>query len=130
MITDFTKDGKCSECGSCCSDCLPISKKEIKKIKRYIKKHNIKEQRHVFANIDMTCPFRNEKERKCEIYPVRPMICRQFMCNHTEEDIMKAKWAYHDKYAPVLMRKEFFENSEDEKKFMGMLAAIMESEDV
>ena len=31
MITDFTKDGKCSECGSCCSDCLPISRKKSRK---------------------------------------------------------------------------------------------------
>lgn len=32
-LYDFTVDGKCSECGSCCSRLLPISSKEIKQIK-------------------------------------------------------------------------------------------------
>lgn len=25
---------------------------------------------------DFTCPFRDEENRRCVIYPVRPMICR------------------------------------------------------
>ena len=32
-LYDFTVDGKCSECGSCCSNFIPISSKEIKQIK-------------------------------------------------------------------------------------------------
>lgn len=43
-VYDFTKDGKCSSCGSCCSRYLPISEKELKTIKRYVKKHHIKPQ--------------------------------------------------------------------------------------
>ena len=43
-IQDFTKDGKCSSCGQCCSNLLPLSNNEIRKIKEYIKKHGIKEQ--------------------------------------------------------------------------------------
>ena len=45
-IYDFTKDGKCSGCGQCCSVYLPLSPGKIKEIKRYIKKHHIKEQKH------------------------------------------------------------------------------------
>ena len=48
-VYDFTKDGKCSSCGSCCSNYLPLSSKELKEIKRYVKKAYIqpKEQIHL-----------------------------------------------------------------------------------
>jgi len=36
-VYDFTKDGKCSGCGQCCSSILPLSSSEIKEIRRYIK---------------------------------------------------------------------------------------------
>lgn len=58
-VWDFTVDGKCSNCGSCCSNLLPMSAKEIKVIKRYIKKKGIKEQvRHwptAATPADFTC---------------------------------------------------------------------------
>ena len=57
-VTDFTVEGKCSNCGKCCSNTLPLSAGEVKTIKNYIKKHNIKEQRHNYmVGTDMTCPF-------------------------------------------------------------------------
>ena len=89
-VYDFTKDGKCSQCGACCSDLLPISENEYRRIKRYIKKHNIKEQKHTAPavlveqpKLDLTCPFLNEnkKTEKCVIYPCRPAICRCFVCD-------------------------------------------------
>lgn len=114
MITDFTIGGKCSSCGQCCSDLLPMSNKEIKAIKAYVKEHSIKEQRHNYlTGVDMTCPFRDEANRKCLIYTIRPWICRQFMCNHTQRDIEDAKAKTHEKYRPVFMRAEFFGNKED-----------------
>ena len=64
MVRDFTANGKCSNCGKCCSNCLPLSEAEIKRIKAYIKRHGIKEQRHNFASgVDMTCPFRDERNK-------------------------------------------------------------------
>lgn len=33
-VYDFTKDGKCSSCGACCSNYLPLSSGEIKEIRR------------------------------------------------------------------------------------------------
>ena len=35
-VYDFTDNGKCTSCGQCCSAILPLSKKEIKEILRYI----------------------------------------------------------------------------------------------
>lgn len=86
-VNDRTEDGKCSNCGACCSALLPLSRKEIKRIKEYVWKHQIKPHRHgsVFADpadLDMCCPFLDErKEHKCDIYEARPDICRHFICN-------------------------------------------------
>lgn len=126
IIKDFTKDGKCSNCGQCCSNFLPLSETEIKRIKAYIKKHNIKEQRHnVMVGVDMTCPFRDERNSKCLIYEIRPVICREFMCNHTHADIMKAKLDIHKINRPVFMRAEFFGNREDIELFVNVMRGAL-----
>ena len=85
--TDFTNNGKCSECGQCCGRFLPVSQKEINQIHRYIEKHNIGIQEHGTALlsgkfVDMTCPFVNltKHKHKCAIYEVRPLICREYIC--------------------------------------------------
>ena len=110
-VIDKTLNGKCSNCGECCSDLLPLSDEEVIKIKKYIKKHHIKEQRHNFLQgVDLTCPFRDEANKKCLIYDIRPAICKQFMCNHTQEDIKKSKVSFHKQNKVVFMRNEFFNN--------------------
>lgn len=121
-ITDFTVGGKCSNCGCCCSDILPLSSEEVELIRKYIKRNDIKEQRHNFLNgYDLTCPFRDEAKRKCLIYEVRPAICRQFMCNHTEHEIMKAKFNLQKINKIVFMRSEFFNSSEDKNCFFELM---------
>lgn len=79
-IYNFTKDGKCSDCGNFCSNLLPMSQKEVDAIHRYIKKHCIKECKHLLPVatpvIDMTCPFRDNGNKVCTIYEVRPEICK------------------------------------------------------
>ena len=37
-IYKFCKDGKCIQCGKCCSNLLPMSRKEVDTIRRYISK--------------------------------------------------------------------------------------------
>ena len=84
-IYNYTVDGKCSSCGNCGSNILPMSRKEIDIIKKYIKKNGIEECKHLFPvvgkNYDMTCPFRDNTKKICTIYPVRPEICKQFICD-------------------------------------------------
>ena len=64
-ITNFTCSGKCSNCGECRTDLLPLSNTEIKRIKQYVKKNNIKPTaKSVIAYIDLTCPFRDNKNKK------------------------------------------------------------------
>lgn len=111
-VYDFTENGKCSSCGACCSNILPMSSKEKKEIKRYIKKHRIKEQKHLapMANgiLDMTCPFRDDVNRQCLIYDIRPMICRDFQCDKTSKGIQPSNELYRKKYDVTDLRKEFF----------------------
>lgn len=118
-VFDFTKDGKRSGCGQCCSNYLPISSKEIKEIKRYVKKHHITEQKHNYPSVvafDLTCPFLDDskEKEKCLIYPVRPEICRDFVCNNPNGAI-KNKKLMHKKYAAVDMREIFFGGNGNEQ---------------
>lgn len=110
--TDCTVNGECSNCGNCCGNFLPLSAKEIKTIKRYLQKHPIKEQIHRYPTAqpmtDVTCPFRSEKEKKCLIYEIRPMICRDYRCDKPRKKIKADRDLYQGKYSICDMRYEFF----------------------
>ena len=107
---DFTKDGECIQCGACCSNYLPMTQREIAIIHKYIKDNNVRKYQHLFPVakevVDMTCPFMDDSKlkEKCRIYPVRPEICRQFICS-------QKKKPFNDKgrnYNVVDVRREFF----------------------
>jgi Fe-S-cluster containining protein len=112
-VHNYTIDGKCSGCGNCCSNWLPLTNNDVDRIKAYIRKNNIKEQIHCVpfsAQInDYTCPFLvfNGTNKKCSIYPVRPRICREFIC---DPNIRKrySKSGCMDKFD---MRRTFFGKS-------------------
>ena len=111
---DCTNNGKCSECGDCCSNRLPMSQKEINQIKIYIKEHGIKEQtesNNVLAikTIDLQCPFlsRTQTKERCMIYPVRPLVCREYMCN-CGEVFQPSKELRNGKYINRDVRREFY----------------------
>ncbi|WP_295236926.1 YkgJ family cysteine cluster protein [Veillonella sp.] len=82
-VTDFTVNGKCSGCGECCADLLPLTNKDVKRIRQYVKRHKIK-ARAAQADIDMICPFLN-MSNKCMVYPVRPLICKLFKCDKPKQ---------------------------------------------
>ena len=109
---DLTDNGKCTQCGACCSNLLPMTDSEIATIHKYIKKHNIKEHRHIlpFAEptLDLTCPFLNDSKpsEKCDIYEVRPMVCRDFICDPKQRPPLDMKYAL--KCRNVFVREEFF----------------------
>lgn len=110
--TDCTIDGQCSNCGSCCGNFLPVSDEEIRTIKRYVKKHGIREQIHRYPTaepmIDVTCPFRSDTEKKCLIYEVRPAICRDYRCDKPRKKIKADRDMYHGRYTVCDMRYQFF----------------------
>ena len=112
-VLDFTKNGACSNCGECCANILPVSKAEVLKIRRYIKKHQIKEQKHFIPArdpnlVDMTCPFRDNGNRRCVIYEARPMICREFQCDKPAKGEWMGPEAYKDDFEFISMRQTFF----------------------
>lgn len=109
-ITDYTADGKCSCCGECCSNLLPLSEYEIKRIHKYIEKRHIKAHKRnllLAEAIDMTCPFRNEEKRICEIYKIRPLICKVFKCDK-RPNADEGRLLGEEPKILVNMRKEFF----------------------
>lgn len=70
-VYNIPEHKNCTNCGRCCG-IIPVSSIELKEIRAYVSKHNIKA-----INIhSMICPFRDDKKKICVIYPVRPMICR------------------------------------------------------
>ena len=117
-VYDFTRDGECSSCGNCCSDYLPMSEKECKRIRDYVKRKHIQECVHRPPTMtpvkDMTCPFRDNEKRICTIYEVRPAICRDFRCDKPRKQIELDKKMYHGKYGVVFMRETFFPKEGEE----------------
>lgn len=113
---DFTEGGACSNCGACCSDLLPVSGDEIKRIKRYVQRHGIKGHKKVwptaYASEDLTCPFRNDEKRVCDIYTVRPAICRDFRCDKPKKEISADVRMYRGAYRLVRMREAIFGKKE------------------
>lgn len=78
-----TINGECSKCGQCCGNIIPLSTKEIKRIKNLIRVKKIKPHRlpAVCMSIDLTCPFLNLDTNLCNIYNARPYICKVFKCD-------------------------------------------------
>lgn len=84
-INVYSCKGTCSKCGNCCTNFLPVTKKEVSKIKQYVKEKNIQAENRKFDNnIIMQCPFLNQKTKTCNIYEVRPFVCRNFLCSHRD----------------------------------------------
>ena len=91
-ITNFTCNGKCSGCGQCCGDILHLSKQEIKRIDQYLKKNKVEATpKCILFSYDNTCPFRDNENKKCKIYDVRPKICQSFKCDRAVSTILKER---------------------------------------
>ena len=105
-VQNFTNNGKCSRCGGCCNAVLPMTEKELHKLKRFVKNNHVKPRRKLFLSensVDGTCPFLSG-ENMCMVYPVRPSVCRQFTCEKPDYSIeIENIYDYRD----VDLRHEF-----------------------
>lgn len=108
-------DGKCICCGECCSDLLPVTDQEVMRLKQYVKKHHLKEHRHNVLNglRDGTCPFLNGETHRCDVYAVRPEICRSFICSKTLAEADRDRELLSQIREPKSMRYEIFGNDEN-----------------
>lgn len=91
---NYTINGECSNCGACCSNTLPMTKQDVAKVRKYIRKHNIKPINHVPGMmveryVDAICPFRDNVNECCTIYEARPSVCRMYKCDKTLVDIVR-----------------------------------------
>ena len=111
-VFDFTKDGECSQCGACCTNLLPISKREYVQIRDYVERKHIPEYiNRPPTNVpaeDWTCPFRDNEKRICTIYEVRPLICRDFRCDKPRKGIERNPEFLKERRVPVNVRETFY----------------------
>lgn len=78
-IADNSICGNCSKCGECCTNFLPVTQKEINEIQKYVIENKIRPQTQILVMQNrLSCPYYDEK--KCLIYEVRPLICKEFYC--------------------------------------------------
>lgn len=100
-ITDNSICGKCSKCGECCTNLLPISQKELDRIQKYVINKKIRPQTQMLVMQNrLTCPYYNGK--KCLIYEVRPLICKEFYC-YKKPTAETARKFSEKEYIPVDM---------------------------
>ena len=84
----------CNRCGKCCANILMLTDEEIHIIKKYIHKHKIPiiNRNNILLNEDVNiCPFLSEDNKQCNIYEVRPNMCRCFNCNNELSETMNYK---------------------------------------
>lgn len=90
--------GNCSRCGQCCAASIPLTRKEEKRIREYIKQNEIEPE--VFqteTDMNLQCCFYDRKKKMCKIYEVRPSICRSFKCNRALKELLKERDINHEK---------------------------------
>lgn len=115
-VTNFTCNGKCSNCGQCCGDILHLSKQEIKRIDDYLKKHKVEPTpRCILFDYDNTCPFRDKTNKRCKIYDVRPEICRVYKCDKSPEVVARNREINNKGKLPRSMRQLFFNDDKGAK---------------
>lgn len=111
LVNETPKDEKienkccnhqCSGCASCCAELLPFTRKEGFKIKDYMQKKKDEGEEIICSysvekdnkNLYALCPFLNEQTNRCNIYPVRPFVCRNFKCDKDIETLKKERMQY------------------------------------
>lgn len=85
-IHNNTNNGQCSKCGECCGLFIPFTESELKKIIKYVKQNNIEptDRIDIQGNMYANCCFYDRYNRKCNIYPVRPYVCKDFICSRID----------------------------------------------
>jgi len=101
---DFTRKGVCSGCGRCCGNFLPLTNADKVRIHKHLRTNLLAP----YDGTPLDCPFLNDEPgKRCSIYAVRPLICKEYVCNkkptRTELEKLAAK-----KMQFTDMRLEFF----------------------
>ena len=117
QIADNSVCGQCSKCGECCSNILPVSQEEVNEIQKYVIKNNIKPQMQMLVMQNrLACPYYDGK--KCLIYEVRPLICKEFYC-YKKPDIDMARKFNKEEHVTVDMWSVAKEIEKTRKEILG-----------
>ena len=113
-IKDMTCNGNCSRCGNCCGLFIPFNDEDLPKIKKYVKQHNIKQENRLnimTGQFEARCCFYDKVNKKCNIYEVRPYVCRDFICNRKnwrdKRDEYEMNCTYNSSLKPQLKMGTF-----------------------
>lgn len=68
---------RCTNCGECCGP-VPITYNDYARISNYLKGNGYAREVVRRKHKPLNCVFRDDEQKKCAIYPVRPMVCRLF----------------------------------------------------
>ena len=81
-LYNMTINNHCSNCGNCCGLFIPFTKKELFVIQDYVEDHKIEPvDRITDHGFEAHCCFYDPINKKCNIYEVRPYVCKDFICN-------------------------------------------------
>lgn len=100
-IYNNTCNGKCSRCGDCCGLFIPFNDNDIALIKKYVKENNITPVNRInimTGAFEARCCFYDKNNKVCKIYPVRPYVCRDFMCNRKNWKLKRDEYELNAKY--------------------------------
>ncbi len=68
---------RCVNCGECCGP-VPITIDDYARISNYLQGNSYAREVVRRKHEPLQCVFRDDVQRKCAIYSVRPMVCRLF----------------------------------------------------
>lgn len=115
-VHDNTCNHQCSRCGECCGLFIPFTEKELTIIKEYVKTHNIQPTNRinqVTGVFNAHCCFYDEVNKKCNIYEVRPYVCRDFKCDRKDWLQRRNQYEKRGKYNSTLNDKMIMATFDD-----------------
>lgn len=97
-IVNHCIEGRCSQCGECCADFLPLTFKEVQILKKYIEENNVELTDWDFINpvtqkheTHLLCPLLDKDTKLCKAYTARPNICKTFKCCKNPKIVIKER---------------------------------------
>lgn len=129
-IVDMTCNGKCSKCGNCCSLFIPFTDRELNRIRKYVRKHNIMPQnRNTEDGFLSQCCFLDRENHLCTIYPVRPYVCSDFICSRKNWKVKRDEYESKAIYNSTKSRKFIMATFDDKvfKDYYPIMRHILEA---
>ena len=116
VIHDMTCNGECSRCGNCCGLFIPFDDEDITRIKKYVQEHSIEQTNRInvlTGVFDAHCCFYDTVNKVCKIYPVRPYVCQDFICNRKNWLEKRNEYELKCKYNSTLLPKQIMATFDD-----------------